>query len=120
MIAVSNLDVHVKDWGGELWIVNTDAYCGKRLTVRKGMQSSLHYHLIKDETFFVESGLIQFEIDGHVLMLRPGNSVRVLPGLRHRFSGFESSDVFEFSTHHDEADVYRIEPSCPMKPPPPL
>jgi hypothetical protein len=30
------------------------------------------------------------------------------PGLRHRMEADEDSDLFEFSTHHDEADSIRL------------
>jgi mannose-6-phosphate isomerase-like protein (cupin superfamily) len=101
----------LKEWGNELWIVNTDKYCGKKLTLRKGMQCSLHYHEIKDETFFVQSGLVRFEKDGNISVLKPGDSVYVPPRSLHRFGGIEHSEIFEFSTHHADSDTYRIVPS---------
>lgn len=47
-----------KGWGGEKWIVNNDMYCGKILHIVKGHKLSLHYHKIKDETFYVQDGNI--------------------------------------------------------------
>jgi len=47
-----------KGWGHEKIIVNNDHYCGKLLYIIKGRQTSLHYHSIKQETFFVESGKV--------------------------------------------------------------
>ena len=41
--------------------------------------------------------------------MKPGDTIRILPGQRHRFSGLENSVIFEFSTHHDEEDSYREE-----------
>ncbi len=105
-----------KVWGSELWIVNTQRYCGKKLTLRQGMQCSLHWHECKDETFYVHSGLVRFELDGTVTTLRPGDSIHVSPLRRHRFGGIEDSEIFEFSTFHSDDDVVRIEPSGPMSP----
>jgi mannose-6-phosphate isomerase-like protein (cupin superfamily) len=42
--------------GYEVWIANSDLYCGKRLYVAKRRQCSWHFQKEKDETFFVESG----------------------------------------------------------------
>jgi hypothetical protein len=42
-----------KVWGEEQWLVNTGAYCGKRMLLKKGFQCSLHHHKIKDETFIL-------------------------------------------------------------------
>lgn len=107
------MTTHQKVWGSELWIVNTDEYCGKKLMLRKGMQCSLHYHKIKDESFFVQSGLVRFEKDGDIFILRLGDSIHVPPRCVHRFAGIEDSEIFEFSTRHEELDVYRIELSRP-------
>lgn len=111
------VESHPKVWGEEQWIVNNDKYCGKRLILRKGMQCSLHYHKVKDETFYVESGLVRMERvyatvreDGEeVSNLGPGDVVHIPARLLHRFSGLEDSVIFEFSTHHDEEDSYRVE-----------
>ncbi len=101
-----------KDWGSEEWIVNNDKYCGKRLTLLQGWQSSLHMHPIKDETFYVDKGLVRLEYaDAEPMLLRPGDSFHIEHGHYHRFTGMEHSIIYEFSTHHDDADVVRREPS---------
>ena len=48
-----------KGWGFEKWIVNCDEYCGKLLYFVKGKKCSWHYHKLKDEYFYVQSGLIK-------------------------------------------------------------
>ena len=45
-----------KGWGYEKWICNSEMYCGKLLFFNAGMKCSYHYHKIKDETFYVQSG----------------------------------------------------------------
>jgi mannose-6-phosphate isomerase-like protein (cupin superfamily) len=107
-------DHHPKVWGEEIWIVNTAAYCGKKLLLKKDFQSSLHYHKKKDETFYVQSGKVVFQLGELRMILLPGNTVHVPPMTHHRFFGVEDSEIFEFSTHHDEEDSYRIEPSRRM------
>jgi quercetin dioxygenase-like cupin family protein len=71
----------------------------------------LHYHKIKDETFLVVKGHIRLEHGKKVLHMRPGDFVRIPPGVKHRFRGMEDSEVMEVSTHHDETDSYRLEKS---------
>ena len=103
-----------KGWGHELWIVNKD-YCGKLLHFEKGRRCSWHYHRLKDEVCYLHSGrlLVRF---GHgddpataqSVVLLPGMSFEVPPGLRHRMEAQEDSDLFEFSTHHDEDDSIRL------------
>ena len=40
-----------KEWGSEVWMVNNELYCGKKLMLIKGKRVSLHKHKNKDETF---------------------------------------------------------------------
>lgn len=47
-----------KGWGYERWIANSPLYCGKELFIAKDRRLSLHYHKLKDETFFVISGSV--------------------------------------------------------------
>jgi mannose-6-phosphate isomerase-like protein (cupin superfamily) len=104
-------EVHKKSWGYEEWIANTDKYCGKRLVLKKGKRCSVHYHKNKDETFYIEEGRVLMEVGGEEQVMLPGQLVPILPGVRHRFSGLEDSVIFESSTHHEESDSYRVEPS---------
>lgn len=104
-----------KGWGHERWITNTEKYCGKELLLLKGRKLSWHYHLVKDEVFYVLSGRVNLRY-GHEdsldncsqLVLIPGDSFHVQPGLRHQLEGLEDSMVIEFSTYHDEADSIRV------------
>ena len=45
-----------KGWGYEKWIANGPEYCGKLLHFNLGKRCSWHYHKIKDETFYIQSG----------------------------------------------------------------
>ena len=47
-----------KGWGYEKWIVNNKMYCGKLLFFDEGKRCSWHYHKLKDETFYLQSGRI--------------------------------------------------------------
>ena len=48
-----------KGWGYEDWIVNKKEYCGKILFIKKGKRCSWHYHKLKDETFYIQSGKLE-------------------------------------------------------------
>jgi len=104
-----------KVWGEEHWIVNRE-YCGKKLLLKKGFRCSTHQHPIKDETFFLESGLVYLEVEGEGRFLRPGDTVHLPPRTPHRFSGVEESVILEFSTRHDDEDCIRDAPSGPIPP----
>tara|TARA_B100000927_G_scaffold213628_1_gene174064 strand:- start:1702 stop:2055 length:354 start_codon:yes stop_codon:yes gene_type:complete len=104
-----------KGWGYEKWIVNNEEYCGKLLFLAKGKKCSWHYHKLKDEVFYVQSGRIKVlysdedDINSakHVI-LEAGDNFHVYRGLRHRMIALLDSEVFEFSTQHFDSDSHRI------------
>ena len=98
----------IKKWGEEIWMVNTDLYCGKKLILRKGKRCSLHYHKNKDETFYIDSGKVLMEVEGEKNVLIPREAILIRPGIKHRFSGLEDSVIIEISTHHEDSDSYRV------------
>ncbi len=101
---------HIKKiWGEEIWMVNNENYCGKKLILNKGKRCSFHYHKIKDETFYLESGRILMEIGNETKIMEPGETIKIFPGIKHRFSGLKDSIIVEISTSHDEGDSYRVE-----------
>ena len=105
-----------KGWGWERWIVNCEEYCGKLLFFEKGKRCSWHFHKLKDEVFYLQSGkmLIKFSEDDNLadaseLTLEAGNNFHVYRGLRHQMIALEDSELFEFSTDHFDSDSYRIQ-----------
>ena len=104
-----------KGWGHELWIVNKPAYCGKLLYFNKGKRCSWHYHKIKDEVFYLQSGklLVKYSDDDELneakeKVLEAGQNFHVYTGLRHQMIALEDTELFEFSTQHFDEDSYRI------------
>ena len=51
-----------KPWGHELHWAKTERYVGKVLHVKAGHALSLQYHNVKDETIFLWTGKLLFEI----------------------------------------------------------
>ena len=104
-----------KGWGFEKWIVNNKKYCGKLLYFVKDKKCSWHYHKIKDEVFYLQSGkmMIYYSEQDDLtkadqLVLTPGENFHVYQGLRHQMVALEDSELFEFSTQHFDSDSYRI------------
>ena len=104
-----------KGWGWEKWIVNCEKYCGKLLYFVKDKKCSWHYHKIKDEVFYIQSGKImvlyseQDDIQkAERIVLEPGDNFHVYTGLRHQMIALQDTELFEFSTQHLDEDSYRI------------
>lgn len=103
-----------KVWGKELCVVNCNAYCGKLLYLDEGAESSYHYHKEKQETFFCLKGQIALAIEGKDYMLNPFSRPKTIkPGKPHSFKGITDAIIIEFSTTHDDNDVYRLTESKP-------
>ena len=116
MITTKEQNFVSKIWGYERWIVNNDKYCGKLLRIAKGKSTSWHYHKLKDEVLYVQSGKIRMVYGEHEDMknanymnLMAGDSFHIPIGTIHRLEALEDTDVFEFSTQHFVEDSYRIE-----------
>ena len=100
-----------KGWGFEKWIVNKDEYCGKLLYFAKGKRCSWHFHKIKDEVFYIQSGKIQVfysdfdDLDlAESVILEKGDNFHVYTGLRHQMLALEDTELYEFSTQLFDRD----------------
>ena len=106
-----------KGWGYEDWIVNKEEYCGKLLFVKKGKKTSWHYHKEKDETLYVNLGILEVKWGWddrltknftHTTILEEGDSFHVPVLMRHQLKGLSDVDLFEFSTQHFDEDSIRV------------
>lgn len=97
-----------KKWGYELIITNNSKYCGKILHFNKNTKGSLHYHKVKEETWYINSGKFLLNIDNNFILAEPGMVFNLLPYTRHQVEAIEEGDIFEVSTQHFDEDTYRI------------
>lgn len=105
---------HQKTWGYEDWIHNDEKYCGKKLVIGSGFNCSFHYHKLKDEVLYLQSGIIEFyyanqgDIEIKKITLTPGMSFHATPYLVHQMYAVREAEIFEFSTQHFDSDSYRL------------
>ena len=101
-----------KGWGREVHIHNNQDYCGKLLELREGGECSLHFHINKQETFYILKGRIEltlfFDLEEKTLILNRGESIDIPRFLAHSFKGLETSTILEISTFDEESDSVRI------------
>jgi mannose-6-phosphate isomerase-like protein (cupin superfamily) len=112
---IERLHIVPKGWGFEKWIVNNEKYCGKILYLVKDRRCSWHYHKIKDETFYIQSGKIELKY-GHdedinisnSIILNRGDHFHIPVGLKHQMLAIEDTELFEFSTQHLDNNSIRL------------
>ena len=103
-----------KGWGKEMIINKNQLYCGKILMFKKGCKFSMHYHLIKDETWFIAEGEFLYRwidtetADIYEEELKPGDVVRQLPGQPHQLMAHTDGSIIEVSTEHFDDESYRV------------
>jgi mannose-6-phosphate isomerase len=99
-----------KPWGFEIIWAKTESYVGKLIHINAGHRLSKQYHETKEETVYVTKGVLyNYENDGSITKVFPGNSFHVNVGQIHRFGAtYSSVEIIEVSTPHLD-DVVRIE-----------
>lgn len=103
-----------KGWGHEIIFSNTPLYCGKLLIFKKDKKFSMHYHIKKDETWYISKGKFICKlidtVNGTIKEseLKEGDKLHIPPGLPHQLIALEDSIIFEVSTEHFDNDSYRI------------
>lgn len=107
-----------KLWGREVIFANNDMYCGKLLIHDKaGSKGSMHFHMKKHETFYVQKGSFRIHwiethnASRHDVVLKEGDTWINSPGFPHQIEALEDgSTLIEVSTTHYDNDSYRIMP----------
>ena len=103
-----------KGWGNELHIENNNDYCGKLLVFNKGCKFSMHYHVEKYETWYIQKGKFIFRwinpTNATVVedTLSEGDIVTIYQGISHQLEAMEDSIIFETSTQDKIEDSYRV------------
>lgn len=114
-------EIHQKAWGHEEWIINSPSYCLKYLYFNKFKEFSLHFHLLKEETWTVDYGLFLFKwIDTnnatcHTRIIQKGDIIHIPKAMPHQLTCIEAGKIIEVSTEHFENDSYRISPGDSQK-----
>lgn len=109
-------EIHEKIWGKEIWIANSPQYCGKILDFKAGFYSSLHFHKVKTETWYILNGIffLEYYNENQILtkkQLYPNDVIHLNPGTLHKIIAVEDGKILEVSTQHFEEDSIRLENS---------
>lgn len=105
-----------KGWGREIVFANNDEYCGKLLEFKRGAKFSMHFHIQKRESFYILRGEVElwfYDLTNaapNMKTLRVGDVVHIPRNCPHQIRALQDSVIVEVSTHHEDADSYRILP----------
>ena len=105
-----------KGWGSELIWATNDKYCGKILNFKTGSRFSMHFHAVKDETWYVLSG--KFSViyidtktaEHYNKELIQGDVWHNAPLVPHQLICLSEGSIIEVSTPDSVEDNYRVQP----------
>ena len=101
--------IQEKKWGGEAWLIYTDAYALKILYVSQGQRLSLQRHDKKTESWSVLKGHPEITLNSEVFKAAPGQVIHIPVGTIHRLAAVDDDvEVLEISTP-ELWDLERIE-----------
>ena len=103
-----------KGWGNEFIFATNDKYCGKLLKFNKDAKFSMHFHSVKDETWFVLSGkfVVKYintkDASQHEVELNQNDVWHNPPLFPHQVICIEEGVLIEVSTPDSVEDNYRV------------
>jgi sialic acid synthase SpsE/mannose-6-phosphate isomerase-like protein (cupin superfamily) len=86
-------------------VINRE-YCKKLLMILPGQKHPEQYHEKKEETFHMLYGDLKLELNGKSKILKAGDIITILPGIKHSFESNNGAVVEEISTNHSKDDSY--------------
>jgi len=103
-----------KYWGKMDTLFENDQYTVKRIFMRSGTQSSMEYHVKKQEAYYIESGTLKIgtrigRAKNTSLILNQGEVFHIPPGFMHMRIALEDTVIIEFSTLDDDGDSHLVE-----------
>ncbi len=103
-----------KYWGGMKTLFENDQYTVKRIFMRAGTQSSMEYHVKKQESYYIESGCLKVgtrigRAENTSLTLNQGDVFHIPVGFMHMRIALEDTVIIEFSTLDDDGDSHIVE-----------
>ncbi len=103
-----------KYWGNIKTLFENDQYTVKRIYMRAGTQSSMEYHVNKQEAYYIETGRLKVgtrigRAKNTSLILNEGDVFHIPVGFMHMRIALEDTTIIEFSTLDDDADSHIVE-----------
>ena len=103
-----------KYWGNMSTIFDRLGVTVKRIFMRAGTQSSMEYHIHKQESYYIEQGKLDVGLrigrgKNKFVTLEQGQVFHIQPGLMHMRMAVEDTVIIELSTTDDDSDSHIVE-----------
>ena len=111
-------DINKKNGEGGISIYgepfNDEEFTLKRIFMKAGTQSSMEYHIYKDENYFIEKGKLKLGLrigraKNISLILNEMDTYNIPPGLMHMRMALEDTIIIEWSNKDNDSDSNIVE-----------
>lgn len=106
------METRQKEWGQEIVCIDEPEYAMKILKIKALHHTSMHYHPVKKETFYVLEGevkvLLQTGCCGSFCLVKKDQTYTINPSIKHSIYAGIDSTIIEVSTQPKD-DSIRIE-----------
>ena len=107
-------DYRDKYWGWIKTCCATEDFTFKHIFMYKNSQSSLEYHVKKDENYYILSGKLKVGLrigraENKEVILNEGDVYHISPGLMHMRCAIEDTHIIEWSNKDDDSDSHIVE-----------
>ena len=108
------LEKRDKYWGQITTVVAEEDFTLKEIFMKGGTQSSMEYHIKKDENYYIQSGKLKVGIrlgraENKSLVLNKGDVFHIEPGVMHMRIALEDTTIIEWSNRDDDSDSNIVE-----------
>ncbi len=103
-----------KYWGNIKIIFANDNFTIKSIFMKANTQSSMEYHIKKDEYYYIQSGRLKVGLriaraKNTSVILEKGDVFHIRPGLMHMRIALEDTHIIEWSNKDDDLDSNIVE-----------
>ena len=103
-----------KYWGWIKTCCASNDFSLKHIFMHKDSQSSLEYHVKKDENYYILSGKLKVGLrigraENKEVILNEGDVYHISPGLMHMRFAIEDTHIIEWSNKDDDSDSHIVE-----------
>jgi mannose-6-phosphate isomerase-like protein (cupin superfamily) len=103
-----------KYWGNMKTLFENEQCSVKRIFMKKGTQSSMEYHIKKEESYYIEKGKLRVgtriaRARNTSFVLDKGDVFHIPVGFMHMRMALEDTVIIEFSTLDDDGDSHIVE-----------
>lgn len=102
--------IYRKPWGWEFEACFSNSFSLWILCINPNNQTSLHCHVKKTTGYIVLEGKVEIEFLSSKLIIGPGDSINLRPGVFHRTRALDDKAfVLEIESPNDKDDLLRLE-----------